>query len=129
MYTCLGCDASFGTWKQLSAHASQCRLNLSLADQVFEHKCKSSKRHTKNEKRVCPIPAAGSTGPSIPCIDTTGSMSLDQEVDMFDQPAMDVFDQGADVLDDSTEVSQVLYSLHIIDSHYRQESMIISYLI
>jgi len=117
-YTCLGCDASFGTRKQLSAHASQCRLNLSLADQVFERKRKSSKRHTKNEKRVHPIPAAGSAGPSIPRINTTGSMSLDQEVDMFDQPAMDVFDQGADVLDDSTEVSQVLYSLHIIDSHH-----------
>jgi len=117
-YTCLGCDALFGTQKQLSVHASQCRLNLSLADQVFERKCKSSKRHTKDEKRVRPIPAAGSAGPSIPRIDTTGSMSLDQEVDVFDQPEMDVFDHGADVFDDSTEVSQAFYSLHTVDSHH-----------
>lgn len=104
VYTCLGCDASFGTRKQLSAHASQCRLNLSLADQVFERKRKSSKRHTKDEKRARPIPAAGSAGPSVPHICTAASVSLDQGTDMFDQ--------GADIFDDTDyDVSYAFYLL------------------
>ena len=103
-YTCFGCDASYSTRKQLSAHASQCRLNRALADQVFERKRKSSKKRTKDEKRARPTMTADPQSLRM------HANTLDQAVEAFD-------DMGPAVPFDDTdhEVSYPHPSLHITD--------------
>jgi hypothetical protein len=49
---CLACSAPFGSRKQLSAHTSQCALNLSFTDQIFDRKRKLEKKKKKKDKRA-----------------------------------------------------------------------------
>lgn len=85
-HICLGCDALFSTWKQLSAHCSRCPHYQELTDQIFKHKCKSSKRHTKDEKRAHPMSIVPLEGPRM------HTSTFNQEEYEPDWPEVDVFD-------------------------------------
>ncbi|KAG2746733.1 hypothetical protein P692DRAFT_20875794, partial [Suillus brevipes Sb2] len=49
---CLACSATFGSRKQLSAHASQCALNFSFTDKIYDHKRKLDKKKRRQDKRA-----------------------------------------------------------------------------
>lgn len=50
--SCLACDSTFSSRKQLSAHTSQCAYDFSLTDQIFSRKRKSEKKKKRKEKRA-----------------------------------------------------------------------------
>jgi hypothetical protein len=50
--SCLACSATFGSRKQLSAHTSQCALNFSFTDKIYDRKRKLNKRRRRQDKRA-----------------------------------------------------------------------------
>jgi len=49
---CLACGATYSSRKWLAAHSSQCTLNSTLTNQIFDRQCKSQKRKREEKCRA-----------------------------------------------------------------------------
>ncbi|KAI6116540.1 hypothetical protein EDD16DRAFT_1708409 [Pisolithus croceorrhizus] len=125
-HACLGCDALFGMWKQLSAHISQCMHYHELTDQIFDCKCKSLKRHIRDKKRVCPMLTVDA-GPSSlnehPTIFDQAPVEFEQGEagDMDDEPQNPVSAPFPQVTSHSTDLPHMPLSTHQQRSHLPKE--------